>query len=58
MQRIHCDLLFQQPEIFFGSLQQDEMAENEVDLDWGLIFDAKIPLQDRSLTGLFFHWTP
>lgn len=56
MQQKLSDLLFQEPEIFFGAIEQDELEENEVDLDWGLIFDARALPQNISSTGLFFHW--
>lgn len=56
MQKKLSDLLFEQPEIFFGRIEQEEIEDNEVDLDWGLIFDAHAPSPDISTIGLFFHW--
>jgi hypothetical protein len=58
MQRKLSVQFFQRPQIFFGTLEQEELEENEVDLDWGLVFDAAVPKPDNSMTGLFFHWMP
>ncbi|MBF8264026.1 MAG: hypothetical protein HW387_1691 [Parachlamydiales bacterium] len=58
MQQKLSSQLFEQPQIFFGALDGGVLEENEVDLDWGLVFDASAFKPENSITGLYFHWMP
>jgi hypothetical protein len=47
-------LLFQQPEIFYGAIESEELEEDAELLDGAIIFDVHPTM--TSPTGLFFHW--
>ncbi len=50
------DPFFQQPEIFFGNLDDDEDFDSSIQLDLNLVFDRHSLDQPLSPTSLQFHW--
>ena len=46
---------YQRPQIFFGSLQQEEeLDDTEIDPNWNLMYEKDLQCPDQ--TGLFLQW--